>query len=211
MIDQRQHQNILWLSSIGGYAVKQIEPILDRLTFQLDHEEKFLFVIENVDQMPPLCASRLLKSIEEPPPGYHFILLTERKDNVLPTVVSRCIVWNIASEDNIDTRHVITPLLTDKFPCKLHDFAKILEKAVPNERETLDILDELLKFWTTKLRTTYTNNAPEEPVISMVRQIKIALEKPVMPGSGKIFWNNFCMQAINTIAVVNKTAKTKRR
>src|ERR1700689_1305470 len=36
------------------------------------------------------AANRMLKSLEEPPPFVHLVLLTDRREDVLPTIASRC-------------------------------------------------------------------------------------------------------------------------
>jgi len=47
------------------------------------------FVIDPVDRMQPAAANALLKTLEEPPPGTGFVLVTSRASSLLPTVLSR--------------------------------------------------------------------------------------------------------------------------
>ncbi len=49
-----------------------------------------MFVIERVDELGDEAANRMLKTLEEPAPFVHLILLTERPSEVLPTISSRC-------------------------------------------------------------------------------------------------------------------------
>jgi DNA polymerase-3 subunit delta' len=49
-----------------------------------------VFVIERVDTMHENAANRMLKTLEEPPPFAHLLLLTDRPQDVLPTILSRC-------------------------------------------------------------------------------------------------------------------------
>jgi DNA polymerase-3 subunit delta' len=49
-----------------------------------------VFVIERVDTMHDNAANRMLKTLEEPPPFAHLLLLTDRPQDVLPTILSRC-------------------------------------------------------------------------------------------------------------------------
>ena len=49
-----------------------------------------VFVIEAADTMNDQAANRMLKTLEEPPPFVHLLLLTERREDVLPTIASRC-------------------------------------------------------------------------------------------------------------------------
>ena len=49
-----------------------------------------MFVIERADAMNDVAANKLLKTLEEPPPFAHLILLTARPADLLPTIASRC-------------------------------------------------------------------------------------------------------------------------
>ena len=49
-----------------------------------------MFVIEGAERMNDQAANRLLKTLEEPPAFAHLVLLTDRLQDVLPTIVSRC-------------------------------------------------------------------------------------------------------------------------
>ena len=50
-----------------------------------------LFILDRVDQMSPVVANTLLKTLEEPPAGTTFILLTHRRQELLSTILSRCV------------------------------------------------------------------------------------------------------------------------
>ena len=47
-------------------------------------------VIQPAEALNPNAANALLKSLEEPPPGVHFLLVTHRPHQLLPTIKSRC-------------------------------------------------------------------------------------------------------------------------
>ena len=49
-----------------------------------------VFVIEAVDTMTEEAANRMLKTLEEPPAFVHLLLLTDRREDVLETIASRC-------------------------------------------------------------------------------------------------------------------------
>ena len=55
---------------------------------------KKICIIKNAEIMNDQASNRLLKTLEEPPGGSIFILLTEDISSILPTVVSRCLVFN---------------------------------------------------------------------------------------------------------------------
>ena len=49
-----------------------------------------IFIIHDAEKMLPASSNALLKTLEEPPPHTHFILLTSQPELLLPTIISRC-------------------------------------------------------------------------------------------------------------------------
>ncbi len=70
--------------------LEQINPLVAELALKPFTAERRVWVLPEVEQLTPEAANKLLKSIEEPPAHVHFLLVTDRVDRVLPTVVSRC-------------------------------------------------------------------------------------------------------------------------
>jgi DNA polymerase-3 subunit delta' len=68
-----------------------------------------IFVLERADTLNDSAANRLLKTLEEPPPYAHLILLTGRVSDVLPTVRSRCLAvrFEALSPDQLAERLVV--------------------------------------------------------------------------------------------------------
>ncbi len=70
--------------------VEQIEPVVADLSLKPFSASRRVWVIPEVEYLHPAAANKLLKSIEEPPSFVVFILVTDRLERVLPTIVSRC-------------------------------------------------------------------------------------------------------------------------
>ena len=70
--------------------VEQIEPIVGDLGLRPVSAGHRVWVVPGVEHLHSAAANRLLKSIEEPPSFVVFLLVTDRLERVLPTVVSRC-------------------------------------------------------------------------------------------------------------------------
>jgi hypothetical protein len=149
---------VIWLvPKDHGYVREQIEDALIALTVVLDVHESSVIVIESADQLNNVTANRLLKIIEEPPPGWHIILTTERPIDVLQTLRSRCIEKNIgnsiiqkmASTGLSNEQLSSAPLLWLENPQRstwLTICSKIdeLPRTVP---AALSALDRLIKIW----------------------------------------------------------------
>ncbi len=72
------------------YRLEQIEPVVADLSLKPFSATHRVWVIPEVEYLNPQSANKLLKSIEEPPSYVVFVLVTDRLERVLPTIVSRC-------------------------------------------------------------------------------------------------------------------------
>src|SRR5580704_18833076 len=68
--------HLLWLEPENNYTRDLIEPIFDILSLQRMAGDHFFIVLSQAERLQHATANALLKSLEEPPYGYHFILMT---------------------------------------------------------------------------------------------------------------------------------------
>ncbi|HYD25778.1 MAG TPA: AAA family ATPase [Croceibacterium sp.] len=71
-------------------AVEQVRAMQQRLTTRPTLGSRRAIVIDPADALEPASANALLKSLEEPPVGTFFLLVTHRLGRLLPTIRSRC-------------------------------------------------------------------------------------------------------------------------
>jgi len=88
--------------NIGVGAIRELER---EANFRPYEGKKRFFVIDEADKMNLSAANALLKTLEEPPPTTHIILLTSRYNSLLATIVSRCQVMRFQpiASDEIET------------------------------------------------------------------------------------------------------------
>jgi len=87
------HPDLTWVSPSGAseMLVADIEePVVAAATRTPFESARRVFVIESVEAMNDQSANRMLKTLEEPLEFVHLLLLSDRLDDVLPTIVSRC-------------------------------------------------------------------------------------------------------------------------
>jgi DNA polymerase III subunit delta' len=87
------HPDLTWVTRSGAseMLVADIEePVVAAATRTPFESPRRVFVIESVETMNEQAANRLLKTLEEPADFVHLLLLTERREDVLATIVSRC-------------------------------------------------------------------------------------------------------------------------
>ncbi|MCX6363835.1 MAG: DNA polymerase III subunit [Actinobacteria bacterium] len=69
---------------------EQVEPVIADLGLKPFSGSRRVWIIPEVEYLHSAAANKLLKSIEEPPDYVYFLLVTDRLERVLPTIVSRC-------------------------------------------------------------------------------------------------------------------------
>ena len=87
------HPDMTWVTPSGAaeMLVADIEqPVVAGATRTPFESARRVFVIEAVDTMNDQAANRMLKTLEEPPDFVHLLLLTDRREDVLATIASRC-------------------------------------------------------------------------------------------------------------------------
>ncbi|MDQ2622008.1 MAG: hypothetical protein M3Y45_03110 [Actinomycetota bacterium] len=92
MLDPSPHPDLIWLKPRGmSHAVAEVRDQVIRKAplkpFEGNHR---VFVIEAADALNDEAQNAMLKTLEEPPPHAHLLLLSAEADGVLPTIASRC-------------------------------------------------------------------------------------------------------------------------
>jgi DNA polymerase-3 subunit delta' len=92
-IARGSHPDLTWVTRSGAaeMLVSDIEePVVAAATRTPFESARRVFVIEAVETMNDQAANRMLKTLEEPPEFVHLLLLSDRREDVLATIVSRC-------------------------------------------------------------------------------------------------------------------------
>ena len=137
------HPDFRWIEAENGVIkVDQIRNLIDFVQQTAHMGSLKVVVLEDAQKMNLNAGNALLKILEEPPIGSHLILVTEAKDVMLPTVISRCqrvsirkatraVVVRWLSEQDLAVEE-FEPLLIDYGGAPFH----VLE-AVREERKSL--------------------------------------------------------------------------
>jgi DNA polymerase-3 subunit delta' len=91
-VEHGAHPDLAWIQPSGAHEmlVGDVEAVVGDASRTPFEAQRRVFVLEQADTLIEVAANKLLKTIEEPPPFVHLILLTDRLGEVLPTVASRC-------------------------------------------------------------------------------------------------------------------------
>ena len=151
-IAQQQHHDVMWLHPEKNYTLDDLKPITQTISFALNENQQFFFILEKADFLSTACANSLLKSIEEPPHGYHFILLAERHNAILPTIRSRAVTTSLYTKRNPATQHPLFDYFSSTTYVDPSQFLKSLDTSKINEKESVELLDALVSFWSDAIK-----------------------------------------------------------
>jgi DNA polymerase-3 subunit delta' len=115
------HPDLTWVTPSGAaeMLVADIdEPVVSAAQRTPFEARRRVFVIEQAETMNDQAANRMLKTLEEPPPFAHLVLLSDRPGEVLPTIASRCQLVRFDAPTIADVaerlgRHGVAPQLAD--------------------------------------------------------------------------------------------------
>lgn len=188
-----QHHALTWLTPENYYTVKQIQELFTKVCFTLQPGEKHFIVIERADLFNLASANSLLKSLEEPPEGYHYLLLAPRMQGILPTIKSRCVVEQFTSGE--PEMHRLLEFFTSYSFSRAPELMKEVQKERVPEREIDQLLDAILHHWHGVRKQTIDNDTQKEAqATAIIEVIEQARLKPPMPGSSKVFLKNIYLR-----------------
>jgi DNA polymerase III gamma/tau subunit len=189
-IANHQFHNVIWLEPDGQYKVDQIRQVLGRLSFSLGEKEKFYFVFTNAQALNDAGANSLLKSIEEPPAGYHFIFLVSRKELLLTTILSRSVI-KYFNQELLAEQHELVAIFTNQKKVNAIAFHQLLESYKDlTEQESCTLLDQIYAYWLHQAKSV--QNLQHLLVLQKMQNFL------PMPGSSKLFWRNLYLQLYNS-------------
>jgi len=91
-LDSGAHPDLMWINPDEGKktVIAEVRAARDRISMKPYVSRYNVCVIEKAHMMTPESSNAILKILEEPPGNSLFILITDKKELLLPTVVSRC-------------------------------------------------------------------------------------------------------------------------
>jgi DNA polymerase III subunit delta' len=107
------HPDLTWVVPSGAHEilVSDIDaPVISAASRTPFESSRRVFVIERADELGDEAANRLLKTLEEPAPFVHLILLTDRLGDILPTIRSRCQTVRFEPPSEVDAAAEIARL-----------------------------------------------------------------------------------------------------
>ncbi|RYE19299.1 MAG: DNA polymerase III subunit gamma/tau [Sphingobacteriales bacterium] len=139
--------NVFELDAASNNSVDDIRNLIDQVRFAPQQGKYKIYIIDEVHMLSAAAFNAFLKTLEEPPPYAIFILATTEKHKILPTILSRCQIFDfkrITTGDIVAHLHSIaTKEGVVAQEAALHVIAQKSEGAM---RDALSMLDRIVSF-----------------------------------------------------------------
>ncbi len=139
--------NIFELDAASNNSVNDIRELTDQVRFAPQVGKYKIYIIDEVHMLSQAAFNAFLKTLEEPPAHAIFILATTEKHKIIPTILSRCQIYDF-KRITIEDIHVHLQNIAVKEGIQYEDDALYLiaQKADGALRDALSIFDRLSTF-----------------------------------------------------------------
>ncbi len=145
--DQDFSFNIFELDAASNNSVEDIRSITDSVKIPPQTGKYKVYIVDEVHMLSQAAFNAFLKTLEEPPPHAIFVLATTEKHKIIPTILSRCQIFDFK---RIGTQDIVSSLehIAEKegIQTEKDGLHVIAQKADGAMRDALSIFDQLVSF-----------------------------------------------------------------
>ncbi len=145
--NEQRSYNIFELDGASNNSVESIKTLMEQTRIPPQVGKYKVFIIDEVHMLTTAAFNAFLKTLEEPPAHMVFILATTEKHKILPTILSRCQIYDF---ERMTVTGIINHLkmVADKEGITYEDEALnvIAEKADGGMRDALSVFDQAASF-----------------------------------------------------------------
>ena len=149
--------NVHELDAASNNSVDDIRELIEQVRFAPQGGSKYkVYIIDEVHMLSSAAFNAFLKTLEEPPSYAIFILATTEKHKILPTILSRCQIFDfnrITSKDTVE--HLQEICVKENIESEKDALHLIAQKSEGCMRDALSIMDKIASFSNDKI--TYTS------------------------------------------------------
>ncbi len=139
--------NYFELDAASNNSVDNIRDLVDQVRFVPQTGKYKVYVIDEVHMLSSSAFNAFLKTLEEPPSYAIFILATTEKHKILPTILSRCQIFDFKRITTNDTvQHLEEICEKEEIQAEKAALQIIAQKSEGCMRDALSILDKIVSF-----------------------------------------------------------------
>ena len=139
--------NIFELDAASNNSVDDIRSLTDQVRIPPQVGKYKVYIIDEVHMLSASAFNAFLKTLEEPPKHCIFILATTEKHKIIPTILSRCQIFDFKRINVIDTKNYLKVIAEEQGINAEDDALQIIaQKADGAMRDALSIFDRVVSF-----------------------------------------------------------------
>ena len=139
--------NIFELDAASNNSVEDIRSITDQIRIPPQIGKYKVYIIDEVHMLSNAAFNAFLKSLEEPPKHVVFILATTEKNKIIPTILSRCQIYDFKKVDIESITKLLSNICKDKkIKYDENSLSLIAQKSDGSIRDSLSMFDRLVSF-----------------------------------------------------------------
>ncbi|NCI45458.1 DNA polymerase III subunit gamma/tau [Sediminibacterium soli] len=139
--------NIHELDAASNNSVDDIRSLVEQVRFAPQAGKYKVYIVDEVHMLSASAFNAFLKTLEEPPSYAIFILATTEKHKILPTILSRCQIFDFKRITNNDTvLHLQEIVEKEGIQAEKAALQVIAQKSEGCMRDSLSILDKIVSF-----------------------------------------------------------------
>ena len=145
--NEQRSYNIFELDAASNNSVENIKVLMEQTRIPPQIGKYKVFIIDEVHMLSSQAFNAFLKTLEEPPSHVIFILATTEKHKILPTILSRCQIYDFERMTVPNTiKHLAMVAEKEGIKYEEQALAIIAEKADGGMRDALSIFDQAASF-----------------------------------------------------------------
>lgn len=145
--------NIHELDAASNNSVDDIRTLVEQVRFAPQAGKYKVYIIDEVHMLSSSAFNAFLKTLEEPPPYAIFILATTEKHKILPTILSRCQIFDFKRITTNDTvEHLQKICQKESIDAEKSALQVIAQKSEGCMRDALSIMDKIVSFTNGELK-----------------------------------------------------------
>lgn len=145
--NEQRSYNIHELDAASNNSVDDIRSLIDQVRIPPAIGKYKVFIIDEVHMLSSAAFNAFLKTLEEPPHHALFILATTEKHKVLPTILSRCQIYDFSRISIADmVEHLEYVASQENVTAEPEALNVIAQKADGGMRDALSIFDQVVSF-----------------------------------------------------------------
>ena len=139
--------NIFELDAASNRKIDDIRDLLEKVKIPPQIGKYKVYIIDEVHMLTKEAENAFLKTLEEPPAHIVFILATTEKNKILPTILSRCQIYDFNKISDLENKYYLEEIIkSEGYNYESKAVSIIAKKAYGSLRDSLTILDRVINY-----------------------------------------------------------------